>query len=681
MTQEYFASAPPEDVGQKILGRLTAYESHKGIEQIYSRWYRAWRYYYGYDSNGFHVTSAIARGGEQGELAETRVNHARALVNALLNLITAPKFVWTPRAASMDYESAQQTYLAKKVLEHYWTTAQVAKFANQAVEEAIAFTEGFVFLTWDPSLGNEVAALDAENVAKTGDLLFRNVSPWDVLRDPGKRSWESLDWVVVRTYENKFALAAKYPEQEAAVHKAPDERLSLRQMADNRQWESDDTVLYHFYHKPSAVLPFGREVKFLSSGVVLEDGALAWKDWPIVRIAPAELVGTPFGYSAFQEILGLQEAHDSLHSTILTNLSTFGVQSIIAPEGTRVPVDEISKGLRLIYTPNGRNDIQALQLVANPPDAFKYLDSQKRDMELLMGLNAVVRGEAQSDRLSGAALALLQSQALQQASGLQAAWMRALERLGTLVLRAIRKEATAPLKIGIVGSSRRDLVRETEVTGKSLGSVDQVYVELGNPIAQTSAGRFEIAQQLAQMKLVRTPEALIQVLDTGRLEPVTRGSEEEMLLVLRENQQISEGIEPPVLIHDNHMLHVQEHSATVANPSAREKPAVLEAYIAHVHQHYEQFFGLPPDPRDPMYRSRMLLLSGQQPPPPAPMPGMGMEPPPPAEGGKNLPPDMLLSDAVEAPGQQAESMLPNQPDNPATGQPWNAVDGGGAVPR
>jgi hypothetical protein len=92
------------------------------------------------------------------------------------------------------------------------------------------------------------------------------------------------------------------------------------------------------------------------------------------------------------------------------------------------------------------------------------LEDLKTHEELLMGLNNVVRGQMQTGKESGAALALLQSQAIQQASVLQRNYLNALVSAGTAILRIIRSRATLPLKIGLVGKSRMDLVRETEVT-------------------------------------------------------------------------------------------------------------------------------------------------------------------------------------------------------------------------
>lgn len=711
---QYFASARRDEVGERILSKIQQYDNHELVAQVSARLFSAWRYYFGYSPEGFHSTSVVARGGQQGELAVMRVNHSRALANALLNLIVAPKFVWTPRAASIDYDAVRQTELAASVLEHYWHNRKVASFAGRACEEAIVFTEGFVLVEWDKQLGAPFSP-DPENenaIIRTGDLRFTNVSSWDVIRDPTKKSWDELDWVVVRVWRNKYDLAAKYPAQAKEILEAPADVESDKRPNSSKKWESDDVPVYIFYHKPCAALPFGREIRFLSNKTVLEFKKLDLETFPIHRCAPSELIGTPYGYSAYLEILGLQEMQDSIHSSVATNISTFAAQSIAMEEGSAAPIDELAGGMRVIYYPPGRKPPEALQLTKSPPEAFAYLDSLKNYQELLMGLNAVVRGEAQSDKMSGSALALLQSQALQQASVLQGSYTRMLEAIGSTVIALIRKNATVALKIGIVGKNKIDLVHETQVTKDDLSTVEQVYVELGNPISQTAAGRFELGQMMVQMKMVVSPEQLQQVFDTGRLDPMTKRQSEESLNILRENQDLAKGIPVVAMIHDNHLLHGREHPCVVANPSARRDFKVIDVYSKHMHQHYEQYFGVAPgqyivDPltgqeqfqvTDPFYRDRMLILTGQVPPPPMMPPGMpGMPPPGPGGGappGPGAPAPMgppgaagpqgvngpgLPEGAPPAAGAVEGPQMPDQPTNPVTGQEWDPMTGGGMV--
>jgi hypothetical protein len=232
-----------------------------------------------------------------------------------------------------------------------------------------------------------------------------------------------------------------------------------------------------------------------------------------------------------------------------------------------------------------------------------------------------------------------------------------------------------------MGKSRMDLIRETEITKDSIQSVDQVVVELGNPVSQTAAGRFELAMQLVQMSVIKTPAEVLEVLETGRLEPLVKGTQEELVNILKENQDMVRGDTPVVLLSDDHPLHGKEHTAAVASPAARRDPNVLRAYREHMHEHYSLFYGVPPEmvEMDPLYRQRFLMLCGR-PVPPEPMgppPMLGGPGGAPMPGGpEGLPPEPSMA----ATGPTLGAELPSMPTNPATGQEWNPNTGGGVVP-
>lgn len=682
--QQYWANFPAEELGEQLSNRVQNYGSATLTSGQYSRYARAYQYYFGLDPSGIHATSQVLRGGEMGELAAVRVNHCRSLVNTLLNLIVAPKIVWTPKAVNIDYQSVRECELAASVLEFYWVEKRVNLFANRAVEEALVFTEGFTLVEWDESAGDDFAALPGEPPVKTGDVSFRSVSTWDVIRDSNKPTWESLDWVIVRVYRNKFDLVAKHPEYaEEILSYQDDERVNRRAVTrPSGNEETDDVPVYYFFHKRTAACPEGREAMFLPNISVLREGPLRYESIPLYRISAGELVGTPFGYSPFFEVLGVQELYDSLESSIASNQSTLGTQVVVMEQGSDVPMDQIAGGMRAIYYPPGGKPPQGLNLTSTPPEMFKHLEILKKEMELLFGLNSVVRGEPQSGELSGSALALLQSQALQQSSTLQSAYLRYVQGLGDCVLYLIKTYASMPLKVAITGKGNSFLVSEAEVSTESMQRVKKVQVEIGNPLSQTHAGRIELAKELLKMGVVKTNEQFQQVLLTGRLEPLTQSLSNELLLIRSENEQLMKGEQPPALVLDDHLLHAREHRAVLANPEARRQPEVVQAVLAHIDEHEQLYYAAPPS---------TLAMVGQTPPMIAP-PGMGPEggpgPGPSPMGG---PMGGQVGGANSAgsqpkPGELSPGGAPKPPKkaappkNPATGQPHDPVTGGGLVP-
>lgn len=674
-TQEpYWASLEPELLGEKLFSKVEGYGTSELTTGMRDRYSRAYQYYFGQDPSGVHATSQVLRGGEQGELAELRVNHSRPLVNTLLNLIVAPKIVWTPKAVNIDYDSVRECELAASVLEYYWSESQVAKFAIQALEEALVFSEGFILLEWDEQAGDDYGVdPDADGaVVKTGDVKFSNVSSWDVIRDSRKPSYNDLDWVMVRRPVNKFTLAAKFPEQAEDICSVPQDTGTDRQNAGHE--ETDDIIIWHFYHKRTAALPGGRQALMLADGTVLQNSVrgLEMDEWPLYRVSAAEMIGTPFGYTPYLEILGVQELMDSLNTAVATNQSTLATQCVAFEQGSEISPDNVG-GMKAVYIPSGGKMPEALQLTKTPGEVFQYLTSLQKQQELLFGLNSVVRGEPQSGEQSGSALVHLSSQALQQASTTQGNWLRMVAGVGNGLLDCIKKKLSVEKKIGIVGESSQFLVEDRGYTGESFRRIKRVQVEIGNPMAQTTAGRDMLAKDYIQLGLIKTPEQLKQVHDTGSLKPLTQSLTNELLLIRSENEQMSRGVPQPVLALDDHMLHAREHRGLLANPQVRQNPDVVTAVLQHIAEHEQLYYTTSP---------ATLMLVGQQPPPMPMGPGPGGPPPggpgPMPEG----PPPEAAGEVLQPPGNPnagAAPPAPSPPKNPATGGEFNPA--AGALPQ
>lgn len=728
---EYWAAASREDIGDKLVSRVEKYGTSQLTKSVSERHGREYQYYFGLDPSGVHATSQVLRKGEQGELAAVRVNHARPLVNALLNLIVAQKLVWQPKATNIDYDSIRECEFAADILEYYWSQKGVSKYVTRALEECLVHGEGFVLAGWDSSKGDTYAGVPVEqppampaempsdmglsadvspdvemggmppeslpNPAapgapsadlfagakelKTGDIAYYNVSTWDVIRDASKQTWEELDWVIVVRRENKYNVIARYSSGDLEGDGEAQERIleasdaigdeEVERASDDEE-ESDDICVYHFYHKKTAAIPEGRQVVFVSNGYILEDSELQYDEIPLYRVAAAEIFGTPFGYTPFLDILGIQELMDSLHTVIATNQSTLGTNLVAMEIGSEIDVDNIGKAITAVYYPVGGKMPQGIALANTPREIFAYIDTLKNQQQQIIGLNSAVRGEAQSGEMSGSALALLAAQALQQSSVTQANWLRMVRELGMCTIAIFQRYATMPMKVALVGKGNTSLLSEQEISGDALSRIKRVDVDIGNPLSQSVAGRSEMAKDMMNLGLVRTPEQYQQVITTGRLDPLTKSTSQELMLIVSENEQLRKGESPPVVDVDDHLLHAKEHRACLADPEVRKNEKLVVAILGHIQDHQEAFFNTDPN---------LLMMVGQQPPmQPAPPPGGpggpgGAPPPEGGPGGPGGPPP-------PSPGAPPEDMpnMPNLPQNPLTGQQWDPTTGGGVVP-
>jgi len=578
---KYFATLEADKIADELMKRVEDYYEHLLVSGRLALYRRSYEYYYRPALKG----AKMGKTGNQGEYTTINVNHYRNLLLHLKTMTTQNRPAFEPRATNTDYKSQAQTILASGLLDYYMREKKLEKHIKTAVEHALVLGEGFVRTEWDSNAG-EIHGINPDTQAQVrqGDIKYTNFLPTDVCRDYTKDSAEDHDWYILRTYQNRFTLAAQYTDLADKIIDLPtrsdDEVQSLKVSYDK---ESDDVAVYEFYHRPTSALPNGRVVVFVASDIVLLDGALPYRTLPVYRIAPEDQMGTTFGYTVGFDLIAVQEAIDMLYSTVITNQATFGVQNILVPNGANLSSTQLSGGLNMLQYDMKEGKPEALNLTSTPPEIFNFISQLEKLSETLSGVNSVARGNPEASLKSGSALALVQSMAVQFSMGLQQSYAQLLEDLGTATINILRDFASVPRIAVIAGKSQRSLMKQ--FTGDDLDMINRVVVDMGNALSRTTSGKVQLAENLMANGLIKSPDEYIQVLSTGRLEPVIEGIQAELLNIKAENEEMSQGQDVPVMITDDHKTHIQEHKAILASPEARRNPQLIAVVTAHLQEH------------------------------------------------------------------------------------------------
>ena len=654
----YFAARNSADCASAILEKSASFfqtmRSNSYLDKISQMWY----YYYGNfnqetGSDGHEITFT----GEQGELVKLPVNHFRNLAQNIYNMIIANRPVLEARAINSDYKALSQTYLANGILDYYMREKGLEEAINECVEMAIVLGSSYIKMDWN-AMGGDFYEEDPETGEPVfeGELEFSVLSPLDVIVDGTKERWNH-EWVTTRTYINKYNLIAKYPEfaDKIAGIMTKNENLQSR-MGYFSNDTTDDIPVYEFFHKRTAAMPEGRYMVFLDSDIVLIDVPLPYREIPIFRLAPANIMGTPYGYTNMFDIYPLQEAINALMSGALTNQNAFMVQSVFIPRGADITTDQI-EGMNIIEA-NAKPE--PIQLTQTPPEVFEMVKGLIQTAEMLSGVSSVTRGQPEASLRSAQALALVQSMSLQFQSGFQQNYIKFLENTGTCLIEILKDFAYTPKLIALVGRNKRSLLKEFR--GDMIRDIKKVIVDVGNPLSRTTAGRVQMADQLAQMKLIKNPQQYFMVMETGRLDTLVEGDISDLLLIKRENEWLLEGKDVFANPLDQHRMHIMEHRAVINDPELRQNPELLSKVQAHLQEHIDLLRTVDPD---------LLMLINEQPlqdqmmPQQAPMPGQ--------PGGPMGNASVIQQGAVNqmmdpgAMGGQAEAneLVGNQPDVPA----------------
>lgn len=655
----YFAAKPSEETSAILLDRAESWFNNLHYNGYLEKVRDMWCAYHGAQYSSFADSHHIRFTGENDELATLPVNDIRNLAEHIIVMITSNRPAFQARATNTDYKSLVQTKLAEGLLDYYLREKELEVYLKRAVEYAVVLGSGYVKMEWNSTTGeiydfNE----DTKTPVYEGDVQFTNLSPFDVVYDSTKES-TMQDWVLCRSFKNKYDLAAKFPEYKERIINLPTKSELYRNRFEFMSYdESSDVPMYEFYHKRTESMPDGRYMLFLTDDIVLMDTPMPYRTLPLFRISPSDILGTSYGYTPLFDILPLQEASNALYSIIMTNQNAFGVQNIYVPRGADIAVNQLFGGLNVIEGNAQAGLPTPLNLTQTPKEIFEMLDRIDRKMETLSGINSVARGNPEASLRSGAALALVQSMALQFISGLQQSYVKLIEQSGTALINMLKDFAAVPRVAAIVGKNNRSFMKEFK--GDDLTNVNRVIVDVGNPLASTTAGRVQMAENLLQYGLLKNPKQFITLINTGNLDVVTEDEQTEMLLIRAENEKLVANEKVIAMATDSHQEHINQHKSVLADPDLRFDPELVARTLGHIQEHINLLRNTDPD---------LLTILGVQPlnPPAGPTPEDGasgpMQPPQAGMTGINN-----EGGEVKGPGLEQGVNLPKVPQPPQGNQ-------------
>jgi len=664
MDNKYFAQKDGEELAQHLGDNFRSWREGMGTQGDESTLAKAYRYYYGQQTQKSYSFDgkSVHKAGDDGELSVYSTNHYRSIVRNILAMTTSHKPSFDARAINTDLETLQRAKLGSQIVDYYMHHKKIFIKSKRAAEMSLVLNQGFIVMDWDTTKGEPVRVKQIipegeeqgsdptevetlirelegesgedgglEKIVYEGDVAAKVHSPLDVRIDEGVENWEEVKWADIRDYENKWELVAQYPEMAEEIKGQSEQdsvdktkHMGLRSLGDR----TDMIEVYKFYHMPSPALPSGRFQKRLADGTVLYDGPYMYGDkFNVLRIAPGEVFGSTCGYSDLMDLLQLQDVYNTLASSAFTNQKAFAVQVVAVTEGSNITPEQTA-GMTFIKIPSIEHMPRAVQLTSTPKEVFDNQGSVERNMEKVSGVNSVVRGDPEHNLKSGVALMRVQAMAIQYTSPFQEAWATLLQDVGSFILHLIKNYAKEEKVIALSGKHNRGMAKSFK--GEDVHDVEDVMVDLGNPISRSIAGKTEIANMLLDKGVVTDVRSYLTVMETGNLDILTEGETSENHLIKRENEALMGGQGMDALTGDAHLAHMKEHKALLADPSVRLNSDRTSIVLSHI-QHHIQLY----QTQDPMFAQ----LNGEppyqppMPPPPPPQgPGGGQGPMPPPQG-------------------------------------------------
>lgn len=675
---KYFAKLPASELASELKNRYGGWKSWIEKSGAKEKMEKSFKFYYGnqWDGQPGIGNQNVLDMGEQGELKGIHVNDFRNIIRNILILTTSQKTAYEPRASNGDPKSMQRTKIAKIVLENYLYVKRLNRYLNLAAEQSLVMTKGFVMVDWNDKLGKPIDTrpvfeLDHEGNPEMdelgqpklkldedgeplkqlmfeGDLDYTLLDPRQVHYDHAITDWRKNPWVEVITWENKFDLAAQYPNHAEAIENFSfsDNEFCKELLFNVGADESTMIPVRRFIHKPTLALPAGRDMKFLDSHLILSDTKYRYaKDGDpngsmlnVFRVTPSEVFNSGECYSDSYDLIVLQEVQNILYSAAFTNNQAFGVQGVVTYAGTTITHEAIGRGLVNVKVSQPGMEPKPLQLTNTPAELFKLTEMVGGKMETISGVNAAARGAPDFKNMSGKAIGLVQSMAAQYASGFQQSLAEFKEDVASLSLFLFRKFAKNERAMEMSGKMNKHGIGSFK--GDDIEGVERVIIDLGNALSQTVAGRADRADKWLESGMIKTPQEYITVEQTGNLEPMIEAPLAQSIMIRQENEDLLEGKHVIAMIGDAQLLHAQEHLVVLYDPELRRMAQngdqlarqILTNATQHIQEHMNLWKTQHPE---------WAAVTGEQPAPPPPMPPMGPPPPGmegPALGPQDMPP-------------------------------------------
>jgi hypothetical protein len=126
-----------------------------------------------------------------------------------------------------------------------------------------------------------------------------------------------------------------------------------------------------------------------------------------------------------------------------------------------------------------------------------------------------------------------------------------------------------------------------EFKNSDLATFERVTLDITNPTMATYGGRQNDVEQLLAQGLIPDIGTYYRVKEGAPVSTTYEKVLDESNLMQKENDDLMDGIECPVLFTDNHDMHIQYHTSLTNNPETRRNNQQLQLILAHIEQHQQ----------------------------------------------------------------------------------------------
>jgi hypothetical protein len=347
------------------------------------------------------------------------VNRLQPNLVTLIARLTQRNLVFEVQPSAADSATLHGARLAEHILSSVHEAQNWESTRTEAIYNAFLGGTSMVLLEWDSGAGETLAVDDASGkVVHGGDVRLTAHSIAEFTLQPGTRVWQDSPYVLCATAMPPGQVRDHYgldhtPDSDASGTVGP----LQRRLFDERGFPANVrlTTVYNYYQKPlpavdGAKARPGRHCVVAGGEVILDEAwPFPFDCLPIWVFRQQKMPKRWTGHTLMNDARPLQVGYNVGISCITEHMKLAGNARLAIPDNAGVEADELTDtpGEHFYYDGQASHAPQWVQPAQVPRWLVQQTQQFKDDLDDIMFVRAISRGEAPGDRNSGLALSVL----------------------------------------------------------------------------------------------------------------------------------------------------------------------------------------------------------------------------------------------------------------------------------
>lgn len=453
-----------------------------------------------------------------------------------------------------------------------------------------------------PVLGDNGKPLEIDRPVRLGDVQYKLIFSWDMFLQR-RDEYERVEYGGFRERVKVDTLKAQHPSKAGKIE--PDAQARSYDAESCEDLERNDEVeVFHFFHKSTDELDQGRYIKFCRTAVLTNkpNPYLGFDDkaiLPWVRTVDIETPAVLNGDSVVTFGRGPQAIYNNLTSLKVRNRFLFAHPKWFMPKGA-VKVESLANQTTVVQYKGAVPPVLA-QANLNEASDSEFMQETKNDMQQIMGVYGVSRGEPPKGVVAAVAMTFLDEQESERANVGVAAHTRTLKGMAqqTLWLMADHYEDDEGRLESLLGRNRAYQAKKFSMA--NLRDIADLMIQNTSALPQQKSARIQYILDIKkEFPGIVQDDMAVDILGLGEVDRLRSVVTVALRKAEDENNSMMNGVEPSdPKPFEYHLAHYRTHIRQMNEPSyeylPKESKDLFEGHVmAHEMEMWKIGQRLPP---------------------------------------------------------------------------------------